>query len=84
MPTRIVSRSGSSFSGTSCFFAAARTGSRRFSRYSCQLLAVFPATAGFGFLLCLLALVPAFVAHRRTRKGTATNRRRAVAAREKP
>jgi hypothetical protein len=44
------------------------------------LLAVFPATAGFGFLLCLLALVPAFVAHRRTRKGTATNRRRAVAA----
>ncbi|HEX5813367.1 MAG TPA: DUF3761 domain-containing protein [Pseudonocardia sp.] len=44
------------------------------------LLAVFPATAGFGFLLCLLALVPAFAAHRRTRKGTATNRRRAVAA----
>lgn len=44
------------------------------------LLAVFPATAAFGFLLCLLALVPAFVAHRRTRKGTATNRRRAVAA----
>ena len=44
------------------------------------LLAVFPATAGLGFLLCLLALVPAFVAHRRTRKGTATNRRRSAAA----
>src|SRR3954467_3697362 len=44
------------------------------------LLAVFPATAAFGFLLRLLAIVPAFVAYRRTRKGTATNRGRSVAA----
>lgn len=44
------------------------------------LLAVFPATAGFGFLLCLLALVPAVVAFRRARRGVATNRRRSVAA----
>jgi hypothetical protein len=44
------------------------------------VLAVFPATAAIGLLLCLLAIVPAFVAHRRTRKGTATNRGRSVAA----
>jgi hypothetical protein len=44
------------------------------------LLAVFPSTAVFGLLVCLLALVPAFVAHRRTRKGTATNRGQSVAA----
>jgi uncharacterized protein DUF3761 len=44
------------------------------------LLAVFPATAPFGFLLCALAIVPAIMAYRRTRKGTATNRRRSLAA----
>ena len=44
------------------------------------LLAVFPATAAFGFVLCLVAIVPAIVAYRRTRLGTATDRRRSVAA----
>jgi hypothetical protein len=44
------------------------------------LLAVFPATAAFGLLLCLVAIVPAILAYRRTRRGTATNRRRSVAA----
>ena len=44
------------------------------------LLAVIPATAGLGLLLCLVAIVPAFVAYLRTRRGAATNRRRSVAA----
>jgi uncharacterized protein DUF3761 len=44
------------------------------------LLAVFPASAPFGFFLCVLAIIPALVAYRRTRKGTATNRRRSTAA----
>lgn len=44
------------------------------------LLAVFPRTAPFGFLLCLAALVPAGVAYVRIQNGTATNRVRSVAA----
>ena len=45
------------------------------------VFAVLPATAGFGFVLCFVMIIPAIVAFRRLRKGTATNRRRAVAAR---
>jgi hypothetical protein len=44
------------------------------------LLAVIPATAGVGLLLCLVAIVPAFIACLRARRGRATNRRRSVAA----
>jgi len=44
------------------------------------VLAVIPATAAFGFLLCLLALVPAIIANRRVRRGRADNRRQALAA----
>jgi outer membrane biosynthesis protein TonB len=44
------------------------------------LLAVFPGSAPFGFFLCVLAMIPALVAYRRTRKGTATNRRSSMAA----
>jgi len=44
------------------------------------VLAVFPATAGLGLLLCLAAIVPAIVAYLRTRRGAATNRRRSAAA----
>jgi outer membrane biosynthesis protein TonB len=43
------------------------------------LLAVFPTTAALGFLVCLLAIVPAIIAFRRTRKGTATNHGRSFA-----
>lgn len=44
------------------------------------LLAVIPAAAAFGALLCLAAIIPAIVSFRRVRKGTATNRRRSIAA----
>jgi hypothetical protein len=44
------------------------------------LLAVFPATAVLGILLCLFAIVPAIFAFRRVRKGRATNRRLSLAA----
>jgi uncharacterized protein DUF3761 len=44
------------------------------------LLAVIPAAAAFGALLCFVAIIPAIVSFRRVRKGTATNRRRSVAA----
>jgi hypothetical protein len=44
------------------------------------LLAVIPAAAAFGFLLCFVAIIPAIVSFRRVRRGTATNRRRSVAA----
>jgi hypothetical protein len=44
------------------------------------LLAVFPATAALGVLLCLFAIVPAIFAFRRVRKGTASNRGRSLAA----
>lgn len=44
------------------------------------LLAVIPAAAAFGALLCFVAIIPAIVAFRRVRKGTATNRRCSVAA----
>jgi hypothetical protein len=44
------------------------------------LLAVIPASAGLGFVLCVLAIIPAVVAYQRTRKGAATNRRRSLAA----
>jgi hypothetical protein len=44
------------------------------------LLAVIPAMAPLGFLLCLVAIVPAIFAHRRVRKGRATNRRRSLGA----
>jgi hypothetical protein len=43
------------------------------------LLAVIPAVAPLGMLLCLIAIIPAIVSFRRIRKGTATNRRRALA-----
>jgi hypothetical protein len=44
------------------------------------LFAIFPGTAPFGGLLCLAAIVPAIIAMRRVRKGTADTRRRSVAA----
>ena len=44
------------------------------------LLAVFPATAVLGILLCLFAIIPAIFAFRRVRKGRATNRRLSLAA----
>jgi len=44
------------------------------------LLAVIPATAAFGALLCFVAIIPAIVSFRRVRRGTATNRRRCVTA----
>lgn len=44
------------------------------------LLAVIPVAAAFGALLCLVAIIPAIVSFRRVRKGTATNRRRSLAA----
>lgn len=44
------------------------------------LLAVFPATAVLGFLILLLALVPAIVAYVLTRIGRATDRRRSLAS----
>jgi len=44
------------------------------------LLAVIPATAAVGLLLCLVAIVPAIIACLRARRGRATNRRRSVAA----
>jgi hypothetical protein len=44
------------------------------------LLAVIPVVAPLGMLLCLVAIIPAIVAFRRVRKGTATNPRRALAA----
>lgn len=43
-------------------------------------LAVIPATAAFGGLLCIIAIIPAIVSFRRVRKGTANNRRQSVAA----
>jgi hypothetical protein len=43
-------------------------------------LAVIPATAAFGGLLCIIAVIPAIVSFRRVRKGTADNRRQSVAA----
>lgn len=43
-------------------------------------LAVIPATAAFGGLLCIVAIIPAIVSFRRVRKGTADNRRQSVAA----
>ena len=47
--------------GTVCFLLAVLA----------AVLAVVPATAVAGLLLCLVMLVPAFVAYRRTRRGTA-------------
>jgi hypothetical protein len=44
------------------------------------VLSVFPATAAFGLLICLLAIVPASIAYALARTGRATNRRRSVAA----
>lgn len=44
------------------------------------LFAVIPATAVLGFLLCLIAIIPAIFAYRRIRKGTATNRGPSLAA----
>jgi hypothetical protein len=44
------------------------------------LLAVIPSAAAFGALLCFVAIIPAVVSFRRVRRGTATNRRRSVAA----
>jgi hypothetical protein len=44
------------------------------------VLAVIPATAAFGGLLCIIAIIPAIVSFRRIRKGTANNRRQSVAA----
>jgi hypothetical protein len=44
------------------------------------LLAVIPAAAAFGALLCFVAIIPAIVSFRRVRRGNATNDRRAVAA----
>jgi Protein of unknown function (DUF3761) len=44
------------------------------------LLAVIPAATPLGALLCFIAIIPAIVSFRRVRKGTATNRRRSVAA----
>ncbi len=43
-------------------------------------LAVFPATAAAGLLLCLLAIVPAVVAFLRSRKGRARGNSQALAA----
>ena len=54
--------------------------SRPSSSCSGALLSVFPASAGLGFVLCVLAIIPAVVAYQRTRKGTATDRRRSLAA----
>lgn len=42
------------------------------------VLAVIPATAGWGALLCFVALIPALVSLRRVRTGSATNRRLCV------
>jgi len=44
------------------------------------VLAVIPVTALLGALLCVVAIVPAIVSFRRTRKDSAINRGRAVAA----
>jgi hypothetical protein len=44
------------------------------------VLAVFPATAAPGLLLCLLAIVPAVVAFLRSRKGRVRGNRQALAA----
>jgi resuscitation-promoting factor RpfB len=44
------------------------------------VFAVFPATAALGLLLCLLAIVPAIIAYRRSRKGRATDGGPALAA----
>jgi len=44
------------------------------------LMTIFPRTAVLGFLLCLLAVVPAIFAYLRLRSGYATNRRTALGA----
>jgi hypothetical protein len=44
------------------------------------VFAAIPATAAFGGVLCLIAIIPAIVSFRRVRKGTADNHRQSVAA----
>jgi hypothetical protein len=44
------------------------------------LLALIPRSAAFGLVLCLLALLPAFIAHLRCQRGRATNTRSSTGA----